>query len=122
MRPDVGNRKAVLLYEESQPHVEDRIRMARGGAGCSLSRCHRHDNLAVRARPKARLPRGARDSWSKVLEPRRYRRVDATHGDQQGDSYRESRSRRFPLKWEAAVIDQSRVADGFLFATHRDRG
>jgi hypothetical protein len=81
-----GSYKGCPFYnKESQPHVKDRNRMARGRADRGLFRRHRHDNLAVGARPEAYLSRVDRHSWPKVLEPRRYRRVDAPHGHRQGE-------------------------------------
>jgi hypothetical protein len=68
-----------------------------GGADRSISRRHRHDDLEVGARPQACLSHRERHPWPKILEPQRYRCVDASHGHLQGDGHRESR-RRLPMK------------------------
>src|SRR6202521_3927988 len=65
--------------------------MARRRAGRGLSRCHPHDHWEVGARPEASLSRIDRHPWPKVLEPRRYRCMDAQHGHWQGKRDKESR-------------------------------
>ena len=50
-----------------------------------LSGRHRDDNLAVGARPEARLSRVDRHSWPKSTGAATYRRMDAPHGRRQGE-------------------------------------